>query len=144
MIESYKAEIQRLTDENAELRQKNQEHLTRGADQNQLNIMQELEQERNSLTILKKKIDQDGASLILQAKKEIEDLKSNTEIESKASNDNEKHELQATKDKVSSMITKNGIKVTVFIKTSNRYHQRINIRFLMKLSLSLLLGQTHV
>lgn len=144
MIESYKAEIQRLTDENAELRQKNQEHLTRGADQNQLNIMQELEQERNSLTILKKKIDEEGASLILQAKKEIEDLKSNADVESKASNDNEKHELQATKDKVSFMITKNGIKVTVFIKTSNRYCQRIIIRFLMKLSLSLLLGQTLV
>ena len=94
------------------------------ADQNQINIILELEKERHSLNLLKQKIDEEGANLVLKAKKEIDDLKSKSGSESKSSNiDNEKHvELQTTKEKVSSMITKNGIKVTVFIKTSNRYH----------------------
>lgn len=122
MIDTYKAEIQRLTTENTELRQKNQEYIMKSADQNQINIMLELEKERQSLNMLKQKIDEEGANLVLKAKKEIDDLKSKGDSESKSSNiDNEKHvELQTTKEKVSSMITKNGIKVTVFIKTSNR------------------------
>jgi hypothetical protein len=122
LIETYKAEIQRLTTENTELRQKNQEYIMKSADQNQINIMLELEKERQSLNMLKQKIDEEGANLVLKAKKEIDDLKSKGDSESKSSNiDNEKHvELQTTKEKVSSMITKNGIKVTVFIKTSNR------------------------
>ena len=121
LIESLKAEIQRLNDENNELRKQNQEYLVKCADDNQLNMMLELEKERNSLIILKKQIDQEGMNLVLKAKKEIEDLKSKTDVETKSSND--KHiELLTTKEKFSSMICKNGIKVSVFMKGSNRYH----------------------
>ena len=122
MIESLKAEIKRLNDENNELRKKNQEYLVKCADDNQINMIKELENERKSLIILKQQIDQEGINLVLKAKKEIEDLKSKTDVEIKSTSNDKHIELQTTKEKVSAMICKNGIKVSVFMKGSNRYY----------------------